>query len=276
MNKYRNTFILGLGHQKCGTSWVYSYLSQSSRFCKGMVKEYHIWDALDIPQLAKNKVDKVWFNRNTIQAARFAMQNNPDFYYEYFSSLYSSNKSIAADITPSYSGLKAGRLEEIQNGFNKRDIQVKAVILIRDPLSRIKSAVRFNLNRKNYNEGINFGELDFNNALEQYYKSEYCTLRTCYEAIITEAEKVFSEENLYIGIYESMFTDNEIVRLSRFLGVDSNIEYADVKINKTAGTVGEMIIDSQIREYYAEVYEFCFKNYPITQELWGTSNKAFC
>jgi hypothetical protein len=268
MHEFHNTFILGLGHQKCGTSWVYNYLSQSPRFCKGIAKEYHIWDVLDIPLLAKNKVNKVWFNCNAIQSARYAIQNNPNVYFEYFSGLYSSKNSIAADITPSYSGLKAKRLEQIQNGFKKRNVQVKAIILIRDPLSRIKSAVSFNLDRKNYNEGINNGELDFNNALEQYYKSEHCTLRTHYEAIITQAKKVFSEEHLYVGIYENMFTHNEVVRLSNFLGVDLKIEYAGVRVNKTFGIVDKTNVDSTIKAYYADVYDFCFNNYPITQELW--------
>jgi hypothetical protein len=268
MNDSSSTFILGLGHQKCGTSWVYNYLSQSSRFCKGLAKEYHIWDKLDIPLLTKNKVSKVCVNSNAVQFARCAMQNNPNIYFEYFSGLYSSKNSIAADITPSYSGLKANRLEEIKNEFKKRSVQVKAIILIRDPLSRIKSAVRFNLDRKNYNEGINNGELDFNNALEQYYKSEHCTLRTHYEEIITQARKVFSEEDLYIGIYENMFTHSEIIRLSNFVGVDLNIEYAGVKVNKTFGTVYETSIDSAIKAYYEDVYDFCFNHYPITQELW--------
>jgi hypothetical protein len=271
MNEFYKTFILGLGHQKCGTSWVYNYLSQSPRFCKGIAKEYHVWDALDIPLQKKNKVKKIWFNSNAIQTARYAMQNNPNVYFEYFSSLYSSKKSIAADITPSYSGLKANRLEEIKNRFIKRNVQVKAIVLIRDPLSRIKSAVRFNLDRKNYNEGINNGELDFYNALEQYYKSEHCTFRTHYEEIIIEAKKIFGEEELHIGIYENMFTHSEVVRLSNFVGVDLNIEYEKIKVNKTFGTVDETNIDSTIKAYYADVYDFCFNNYPITQELWKNS-----
>jgi hypothetical protein len=269
MNDTSKTFILGLGHQKCGTSWLYNYLTQSSYFCKGIAKEYHIWDALDIPLLAQNKVDKAWLKYRNIQSARYIMQNNPTAYFDYFSSLFSGNHSIAADITPSYCGLKANRLLQIKNDFIKRDIKVKAVILIRDPLSRIKSAVRFNLDRKNYNEGIGNGELNFNNALETYYKSEHCILRTNYEAIITEAKKVFSEEDLYVGIYENMFAHSQVERISKFFGVNVNIEYAAVKVNKTSGITEETNIDSIIKVRYADVYDFCFSNYPMTRELWG-------
>ncbi len=43
------TFLLGLGNQKCATSWLHKYLSQNTNFDGGFAKEYHIWDALDIP-----------------------------------------------------------------------------------------------------------------------------------------------------------------------------------------------------------------------------------
>lgn len=273
MNRSRNNFILGLGHQKCGTSWVYSYLSRSRHFCQGMLKEYHIWDALDIPLLARNRVKKLQsgtnMKRSATSTSRYDMQNDTDTYFEYFCGLYSNTNNIAADITPSYSGLKRNRLQEIRDGFGKRGVDVKALILIRDPLRRIKSAVRFNLDRKNYSEGIINGELDFDRALEQYFMTEHCTLRTRYQVIIGEAEKVFNEEQLYVGIYENMFTFDEILRLSRFFGIDPDFEFARKKVNKTIGDVYETNIDSLVKAYYADVYDFCYENYPLTQKLWN-------
>lgn len=268
MQESSKTFILGLGHQKCGTSWVYNYLAQSAHFCKGVEKEYHIWDALDIPLLKRNLVQKESIKTDSIRSIRYDMQNNRSAYFDYFSSLYSKEHSIAADITPSYCGLKAPRLNEIKTNFSKIGIKVKALILIRDPLSRIKSAVRFNLDRKNYSEGIGSANLDFSSAIKAYYKSEHCALRTNYQSIIFEAKKVFLEEDLYIGIYESMFTRGEMQRLSSFLGVDLFMEYSDVKVNKTSGLAEITNADSMIESYYADVYDFCFKNYSITQELW--------
>ena len=56
--KSKNTFILGLGFQKCGTSWLYRYLQQSEKFDGGELKEYHIWDAIDIPIMSYNIVKR--------------------------------------------------------------------------------------------------------------------------------------------------------------------------------------------------------------------------
>lgn len=232
------------------------------------MKEYHVWDVLDIPLLIKNRVDRK-VSKSNAQSIRFAMQNNSDFYFDYFSALYSEKHLIAADFTPSYSGLKADRLEKIQVGFQKRSIDVKAIILIRDPLSRIKSAVRFNLDRKNYNEGIVRGELDFSDALAQYYLSQHCALRTNYQEIITEARSSFGDDNLFIGVYENLFNSVEVVKLTNFLGIDLNAGYANVKINQTKGVVSETLIDLKIKKHYAKVYDYCFKNFPITQDLWS-------
>ena len=52
------TFILGIGAQRCGTTWFYEYLSQYENFNGGFAKEYHIWDALDIQVLSTNRVGK--------------------------------------------------------------------------------------------------------------------------------------------------------------------------------------------------------------------------
>lgn len=59
------TFVLGLGHQKCGTTWLYHYLSQSRRFKGGIKKEYHIWDALDVPSM-HGQIIKQPFLQNSI------------------------------------------------------------------------------------------------------------------------------------------------------------------------------------------------------------------
>lgn len=271
MNEPSKTFILGLGHQKCGTSWVYSYLSQSPRFCKGIAKEYHVWDALDIPLLKRNIVNKAWIKSSSIQSMRYLMQNESGAYFDYFLKLYTSKQTIAADITPSYSGLAAKRIERINSEFNKRGVRVKGLILIRDPLSRIKSAVRFNMDRRNYSEGIGSADLDFRGALESYYRSEHCFLRTNYGSIIREARQVLPLEDLYVGIYENIFTYSEVQRLSNFLGVDLNIEHVGKKVNKTVGVAEETPIDFSVKDYYSAVYKFCFDNYPVTRQLWTHS-----
>ena len=41
----KKKFILGLGAQKAGTSWLYNYFNSRDDFFSGFMKEYHIFDA---------------------------------------------------------------------------------------------------------------------------------------------------------------------------------------------------------------------------------------
>ncbi|MFT5719414.1 MAG: hypothetical protein ACI9T7_003628 [Oleiphilaceae bacterium] len=269
MMETKRTFILGLGHQKCGTSWLHKYLCQSDSFAESFTKEHHVWDRKDI-SLFKGK--KIKLNNLTFLCnesyQRYHMENSNNYYFSYFDKLMSKNKIVTADITPSYSGLKSDRLEYIKKEFLARGIETKVVILVREPLSRIKSAVRFNLDRGNYSEGVSVNETDFETALNQYYKSKNCSIRTNYENIISEAKSVFSMESIYLGFYESMFEVAEIRRLSKFLQIDAKEEFASVIINKTRNAVSLTQSDLKVKAYYAGTYEYFYKNYPIAKDLW--------
>ena len=267
-----NTFILGLGFQKCGTSWLYSYLQQSTKFDGGDLKEYHIWDAIDIPLLGYNRVKKPGILRSMYDKSntlRYRMESNSSTYFDYFEGLYSDTVSITGDITPSYSGLQKSRLENIISEFNERGIRCKSVLLMRDPVDRIKSAVRYNLDRGNYDEGIKFGENNFIHALEQYYMTDHCKIRTRYDKTIETIREVFDEEDVYLGIYENMFDSDQIDKISNYVGVSSEYSFASVRVNKTKSpTVSSENIESDIRDYYSEVYEYCNEKIPETKILW--------
>ncbi len=270
--KSKNTFILGLGFQKCGTSWLYSYLQQSRKFDGGDLKEYHIWDAIDIPLLNYNRVEKPGLISSVLDKSnnlRYLMQTNNEAYFDYFESIFSSTVTITGDITPSYSGLQKSRLSSIYSEFQEREIDCKAILLLRDPVDRIKSAVRYNLDRGNYDEGIKYGETDFLEALEQYYKTEHCTIRTRYDKTIDSVRGVFEEEDIYIGIYEEMFDSEKIDCVSNFVGIQAKYDFATVRVNKTkSATIVNHEIEEKVKNFYSEVYEYCNEEFPSTRNLW--------
>ena len=134
-------FILGLGNQKCGTSWLYSYLQQFNNFDEGFWKECRIWDAIDIKESKRFKIspfDLKILKIGSVHYKRFRMQNSKSYYFDYFNSLYKDKINITADITPSYAGLSVERLKKIKSQFELRKIEVKPIILIRDPLKELK------------------------------------------------------------------------------------------------------------------------------------------
>ena len=258
-----------MGNQKCGTSWLHKYLCQSDKFVEGFSKEFHVWDRRDIPLFADKKIHlslRTFISPKRYQ--RYRMETSDNYYFSYFDNLMRRDKVISADITPSYSGLKSDRLEYIKNKFLEKGIETKVVILVREPLSRIKSFVRFNLDRGDCSEGISLSQTNFESALIEYYKTEQCLRRTKYENIISEAEDVFSSDNIYIGFYENMFESSEVERLSKFLQIDPKFEFTKVKVNKTRNPVSATDSDLQVKAYYAETYEYFYNNYSIVNELW--------
>ena len=46
----RPVFLLGTGCQKGGTAWLHDYLGSSTETDLGFMKEYHVWDRLDLDE----------------------------------------------------------------------------------------------------------------------------------------------------------------------------------------------------------------------------------
>ena len=65
-----------------------------------------------------------------------------------------------------------------------------------------------------------------------------------------------------------MFESSEVKRLSKFLQIEPNFEFIKVKVNKTRNAVSVTDSDLQVKAYYADTYEYFYKNYPIANELW--------
>ena len=262
-------FLLGLGAQKSGTTWLHQYLTGSEQFNGGVAKEYHVWDALDMPVMRHKRANFTNLLRGGKLAERYRMQRESTRYFDYFEELFRNGAELTADLSPSYSGLGKDRLTFIRDNFTQRGIATKAIILVRDPLNRIKSAVRYNLRKKNYNEGIKRGETDFLAALRQYYTTEECRVRTTYQDTIKNAQSAFGLSDLYIGVYETMFEQSEIERLSNFCNVPAHPHLANVCVKKTEGPLGQdRRLEADIRHAFRETYAFCAKLIPETEQLW--------
>jgi hypothetical protein len=265
----KKTFILCLGHQRCGTTWLYKHLAQSDHFAGGALKEYHIWDALDIELLNEHRLVSPPQDKEHSDYLRYQMQEDANFYFDYFASLLDEEKTITADITPSYSALSVDRIKNIQKGFALRNIEVRAVLVLRNPIDRIKSATSFNMNRKNFNEGIPPSATTFEEALKNYYQTEHCEIRTNYERSVKNAQKALGPRNVYVAIYESMFSSEHIDKISKFFGVYPFKAKKRKKENETKREEVETAeLDSNILDRFQSTYDYCFEVFPETKTLW--------
>jgi hypothetical protein len=268
----KKTFILCLGHQRCGTTWLYKHLAQSDHFAGGALKEYHIWDALDIELLNEHRLVSPPQDKEHSDYLRYQMQEDANFYFDYFASLLDEEKTITADITPSYSALSFDRIKNIQKGFALQNIEVRAVLVLRNPIDRIKSATSFNMNRQNFNEGIPSSATTFEEALKNYYQTEHCEIRTNYERSVKNAQKALGSRNVYVAIYETMFSSEHIDKISKFFGVYPFKKRKEDKINRTTReTEKTSELDRRIMKRFQSTYDYCSRAFPETKDLWSNN-----
>lgn len=277
-------FLLGLGAQKAGTTWLHHYISQSAEVDPGLLKEYHIWNALTFPDSAKydkrhGKVGRRRQARDLLNRlmrrprepvlVRREMQRNPERYFDYFAGLLARDGiRMTGDMTPTHSALPTGTLVRIRDGFARRGITTRAVLLMRDPVDRCLWAIRMFRRNGGTTPGVDF-TLPDDEVLHAYIGSQQGKLQGNYPHALDAMQAVFAPEDTYVGIYETMFRREELDRLSAFLGVDPDYSFVEQHFNVTekATPLDEDVLQDAAMAL-APVYEHCFARYPELRAHW--------
>ena len=274
------TFLLGVGSQKCGTTWLSRYLRSFDFADFGICEEYHVWDGVADPTWTKFSIarkarplslrvkDAFTFNLRP-RHVRARMQADEGYYFQYFAdALAPSAIRLTGDITPTYTSLPAETYARILRGFAERGIAVKAVLLIRDPVERCWSSVRMHRRKGRDSESVEIA-LGDEGALRGYFRSPHARSLTRYDETIRHLEAALPAESLHVGVFESMFDAASIDRLSGFLGVPAQHDRGELVINRTPkqSEISEALVSEIVHEY-AEVYRYCAERFPETAERW--------
>lgn len=258
------TFILGLGAQKSGTSWLFDYLASSGLVATHRIKEYHVWDALCIPGMGHALVRKEDSENGFSNRVRYFLQQSPDNYFDYFAHMMNQQaKNVTCDITPLYSGLERGTLKLIRDGFGQRGISTRPVFLMRDPVERCWSAARMESRNEKGHTSIGDDEV------VQHALSALAGVRTRYDITVGEIEAVFPQADAHLGIYEEMFDAQRLQELSELCRVPVRPALAERRVN--VSRISTPISDaaaSRIAAHYRLVYAFAATRFPQTLRLW--------
>lgn len=265
-------FVLGVGAQKAGTSWLHWYLQQAPNADCGALKEYHVWDARLLPEARARRVDAAQAARVPAQALRRRMQTDPEAYFDYFATcLQRPGISVTGDITPLYGALPAGAIAQIAEGFERRGIACRVVFLMRDPVARCRShaAMLFARGKPLPALGIVPERDGFAALLEALYQSPDAQMRTRYDHTIAQLETALPAQDLYLGIYEEMFDPAPLERLSRFCDVPCRPELTRrvVRQGGGGGAIPEGLARDMAR-HFAPVYDACQARWPQVRQLW--------
>ena len=221
-------FLLGVGAQKAGTSWLHQQLQARGDTDFGVLKEYHVHDARTLPALARFRRIEMSLSRprSWIQPRSWMRQlfiRRPGLYYDYFAWLLrrprrnGGKARLTGDITPSYAALSADTLQSIQASFQQRGIAVKPVFLMRDPIERLISSQRMKQRK--------LGQRDAASEIAALRRRvrKAPGLRSGYGRTLHNLNESFGLEHCFLGLYETLFQRESYAELCGFL----NLPYAE-------------------------------------------------
>lgn len=234
-------FVLGLGAQKAGTTWLWNYLHERADADMGMLKEYHVLDMRYTPGITRYPEKRLealrqlgWLHRFLPPARQSTawrlhrMEKSLKHYFDYFEGLLGKpGINLTGDITPAYSALPTEALAEVKQGFAARGIAVKVVFLMRDPAERALSATR--REREKFPHLCPPGELE--DVVRALCRTENYEARARYEKTLARIEQVFPTEDSFLCLYENLFKPESIAGLCTCLGVPAVPGRFDARIN---------------------------------------------
>ena len=265
------TFLLGVGAQKAGTSWLHEQLHRRSDADFGFLKEYHVFDALELERFAnfrpKRPTPLKW---RTWRRARFIAR--PERYFDYFASrLKPPQIRLTGDITPSYAGLSAESYQSIQKAFAKRGVKTRAVFIMRDPVERFLSQQRMQLRKR--------GLLTPAHEIEHLNRASLKLLkrkspRNDYPATIDALRSGLAESEVFIGLYENLFTAATHRELCRYLGIPEQIPDVNQRVNASQATTSVQVeVLQRLGRHFSPLVASVQKSCPdlAIEQHWATA-----
>ncbi|MCD4524611.1 sulfotransferase [Nocardioides sp. cx-173] len=277
------TFLLGPGCQKGGTTWLYQYLKASPQFAHGYRKEYHVFDARDLPSESRTREKVIRLAEESIELLRrgetgaadvlhrLSMVANPRFYFDYFTGLLHQRDDhlVTGDFTPDYALLSVAQMRTIRRGFERRGVRAAAVFLLRDPVERTWSQVRM----QDAREPGRFSEPS-EVVLQRRHADPVYALRNQYQDTVRVLDEVFGED-VHYEFYERLFTDRAVGAICRFAGIDQHPGDFGTVLNSAGRSTAAVPEDitREVAERYRHVYTAVAARFPDTdlRELWPSA-----
>lgn len=268
------TYILGVGAQKAGTTWLAAELKKLNvRFPFG--KEAHIWNNVEQSNFDQKNIALLAIKSKTKQKRVLNSIKNPENYFKLCEQNFLNYGCPIADITPIYCSLDRPTLCRIRDGLKGMGFAIKVLFIARDPFSRVWSMQRMDIKRrlKRNPERVDLMLPEVaHKALLRDFMSEPNKIRTAYEKILPKLFDVFAADEIGLFFYEDLFSMNTYQSICDFLRLAPAVPSFDVARN--VSTVIEKPpteIQREIVQGYRETYEYMSNEHPIVRHLWKNS-----
>ncbi len=274
-----SNYFVGIGAAKSGTSWLADYLYSHPQVALSPIKELHYFDAryckeycghwnakwLKIREELKEKNfrhpspdlgEKI---RNV--SFRIEMTDCPARYVDYFDSFVEQKHAVFGEITLSYSLLPTRGFSEIQEIYPR----AKFVFLMRDPVSRYLSQIRF-ISQLRMVEGKKpLKGFDANVVAVKYLSKPEYHLRGDYQRTLENLLQATGQESVCVLFYEHLFEDThdfrELTMLCDFLDIEFRPPHSTARVNASGEFEFDRDVIARIRQHFSSTYEFVDKKY---------------
>ena len=269
----QKTFVLGVGAQKAGTSWLHHQLASRADTDFGFLKEYHVFDVIFHSEYEYFRPKRVapwkWRTRR-----RNKFINKPEYYFNYFEKrLNHKSVLLTGDITPSYACLTPQTYQLIRSEFEKRKILLRAVFLMRDPIERFLSQHRMQLRKMGKLKPEH--EADYLGEASIKLLKRNC-LRSNYPKTIDSLRAGLNTDEVFFSLYETMFSNSEHRRLCHFLNIEAVKPNTTARINASPATtcVPEEVM-SRLGRHFGQLIKDVDTRCPElrVREFWKTTEK---
>lgn len=283
------TFLMSAGAVKAGSSWLFDMLARQEDASFIEPKELRVFDArfsalsAGLPKFRILSLARILeeHGNDPVKAMQdeafrdhvkhLNMYIDDDAYFAHFENNCDLTKKLIGDISPDYGLIPLHGLQSIHAMFEQRGINLKVILIIRDPIERHFSALR-SMESEKKKLGVLTNTAGWRkifrpqkpwSALEKFESTltEPKHLeRAAYHKIIPNLHSAFGKERVHIQLFETLFTETAMERLSSFLGIPlSGYDFNKV-VHKTPVTTP--LTDDLIRkgqQAYAPVFEYCQK-----------------
>lgn len=156
------------------------------------------------------------------------------------------DEPVIGEITPAYSMLKESDVLLVK----KMLPDVRVIYLIRDPIERAWSHVRFDAQSGKIK---NINDL---NEVKKYIDSPVVASRGDYLSTVKIWKSVFSDQQFFLGFYDTVKADPEafLLDLSSFLGIDAEL-FPLQNISRNVGVSPQAKMPEEVLEFLIEKYE---------------------
>lgn len=256
-------FLIGIGAQKAGTTWLSDYLWGHSEVFMSPIKELHYFDLKYVPGI--RPIQEAYFVRRMKTMAggiksmddirtdshawrqlqnyveRFQMTSLDD-YLDFFRTRV-GDEAVCCEISPGYALLESQHYREI---YTMHD-DVRFLFIMRDPIERYWSNLRFY-------EGL-LANFDAKAEFIKRLSDPLVIGRTDYDRTLTALEAEVPSAHILPLFYEELFSEASIQRLSDFAGITAHMPDFSKNVLKSREIPIDDAMKQRAYEGLADIYE---------------------